>query len=58
MKYVTQQVINKFNVSEEVAFEIVDHMISESGLDFSECTQREFDAAASESYLAVVKVGA
>lgn len=58
MKYATQQIINKYNVSEEVAFEIVDHMISESGLDFSECTQRQFDRAAAESYAAVVKVGA
>lgn len=45
----TQQIMRLLNVDEETALKVRMTM-GELGLDFSECTQEEFDAAAREAY--------
>lgn len=49
-----QEIMKRLGVTQEIAEQVLEEM-EMSGLDFSECTQREFNMAMNEAYYEVSK---
>ncbi len=52
MNYITRELMGKYGIDSKTA-EAVQSEMEMIGIDFSECTQTEFDACADEAYSSV-----